>query len=91
MLDNWKNPTLLDWTAIANLNENSGKPAPIPAAKPDPTPAAKPDPTPKPVPENKKFRRMVNICHLKKKDGSCAPNPTGKAARQLQSRSKIRA
>lgn len=61
MLDNWKNPTLLDWTAIANLNENSGKPAPIPAAKPDPTPAAKPDPTPKPVPENKKFRRMMAL------------------------------
>jgi hypothetical protein len=82
MLDNWKNPTLLDWTAIATLKKNSEKPAP----KPD----AKPAVTSKTVPESKKHRRMVNFCYLKKKAGSCPGNQTGKAARQLQHRSKIR-
>jgi hypothetical protein len=82
MLDNWKNPTILDWTAIATLKNNSEKPVPEPDAKSAVTP--------KIVQESKKLRRMVNFCYLNKKDCSCPGNPNGKAARQLQYQSKIR-
>jgi hypothetical protein len=82
MLDNWKNPTVQQWTDITTLKENSEKPAPERDAKP----AA----TPKIVQEGKKLRRMVNFCYLNKKDCSCPGNPNGKTARQLQYQSKIR-